>query len=221
MIIHEDEALLVVDKPAGMLTMGTDTDKTRTVYFALTNYIRKGSTKSNKRIFIIHRLDKETSGILLFAKSKDAKSYLQSHWKETRKKYLAIVHGKCRKPSGMLTSYLAENKAHFVYSTPDSKKGKFSRTSYRVLRGTKGLSLLEVDPFTGRKHQIRVHLADNGHPIVGYKKYGKRKRVHKHMALHAISITIKHPTSGRQCTFETKIPTYFSRLVGSLDQIDT
>ena len=221
MIIHEDEALLIVDKPPGMLTMGTDTDKSRTAYFALTDYVRKGCAKSKKRIFIVHRLDKETSGILIFAKSEKAKFYLQSQWKETKKKYLAVVHGKCEKPSETITSYLTENKAHFVYSTLDTGKGKLSHTSYRVLKETKGFTLLEVDPLTGRKHQIRVHFAENGHPIVGDKKYGREKEVNKRIALHALSISIKHPISGRRRTFKTKVPVYFSRLVGTLGQIDS
>jgi len=220
-IIHEDEALIVVDKPAGMLTMGTDTDKTRTVYFALTDYVRSGCARSNKRIFIVHRLDKETSGVLIFAKSEDVKFDLQRRWKETRKRYIAVVHGKCNRLSDTITSYLVENKAHLVYSTIDAKKGKLSRTSYKVLRETGDFSLLEVDPFTGRKHQIRVHMAENGHPIVGDKKYGKREEAYKWMALHALAITIKHPVSGRQCTYKAEIPVHFSRLVGSLDRIDT
>jgi 23S rRNA pseudouridine1911/1915/1917 synthase len=221
MIIHEDEALIVVDKPAGMLTMGTDTDKTRTVYFALTDYVRRGCARSNKSVFIVHRLDKETSGILIFAKSKDVKFDLQRRWKETRKMYIAVVHGKCIRLSDTITSYLAENKAHLVYSTIDAKRGKLSRTSYKVLMEKGDFSLLEIDPFTGRKHQIRVHMADNGHPIVGDKKYGKREKAYKRMALHALAITIKHPVSGRQCTYKTEIPVYFSTLVGSLDWIDT
>ncbi len=220
-IIHEDEALIVVDKPAGMLTMGTDTDKTRTVYFSLTDYVRRGCARSNKSVFIVHRLDKETSGILIFAKSKDVKFDLQRRWKETRKRYIAVVHGKCNRLSDTITSYLAENKAHLVYSTIDAKRGKLSRTSYKVLMEKGDFSLLEIDPFTGRKHQIRVHMADNGHPIVGDKKYGNREKAYKRMALHALAITIKHPVSGRQCTYKTEIPVYFSTLVGSLDWIDT
>jgi tRNA pseudouridine32 synthase/23S rRNA pseudouridine746 synthase/23S rRNA pseudouridine1911/1915/1917 synthase len=120
----------------------------------------------------------------------------------------------------MITSYLAENKSHFVYSTLDTRKGKLSHTSYRVLKETSDFTLLEIYLLTGRKHQIRVHFADIGHPIVGDKKYGKGKEVHKRMALHALSISIRHPISGSQFTFETKIPLYFSRLVGSLGQID-
>ncbi len=152
-LIHEDRDILVVDKPPGLLTMGTDAEKSRTAYFALTDYVRKGSARSRNRIFIVHRLDKDTSGILIFAKNEEAKFRLQSQWAETKKKYLAVVHGRFHKHSGTITSYLAENKAYGVYSTPDCKKGKQSHTFYKVLKETKDFSLLEVDLLTGRKHQ--------------------------------------------------------------------
>ena len=216
-ILHEDRDILVVDKPAGLLTMGTDTDKTRTAYFILTDYIRKGYSKSRNRIFIVHRLDRETSGILVFAKSEEAKICLQSKWKETQKKYLAVVHGKCEKRSETITTYLAENKAYSVYSTSDTRKGRLSHTAYKVLKETKDFALLEVDLLTGRKHQIRVHLAGIGHPVVGDQKYGKGNKTHKRLALHARSISFRHPFSGRQLTFETKVPVYFSQLMGSVD----
>jgi len=219
-IIHEDRDIFVVDKPPGLLTMGTDTEKSRTAHFILTDYIRKGSAKSKKRIFIVHRLDRDTSGILIFAKSEEAKLCLQSQWKETKKKYLAVVHGRCEKRSETITSYLAENKAYGVYSTSDSRKGKLSHTAYRVLKETKDFALLEVDLLTGRKHQIRVHLAGIGHPVVGDQRYGKGNKAHKRLALHARSISFRHPFSGKQLTFETKVPVYFNQLVGNWDQVD-
>ena len=220
-ILHEDRDILVVDKPPGLLTIGTDTEKERTAYFILTDYVRKGYPRSKKRIFIVHRLDRESSGILIFAKNEDAKYCLQTQWKETLKKYLAVVHGNFEKTSGTITSYLIENKARVVYSTSDTKKGKLSHTAYRVLKQTKDFSLLEVDLLTGRKNQIRVHLAEHGHPIVGDRKYGKGDRVHKRLALHALSISFKHPFSGMQLTFETKIPAYFTKLVGSVNLQDS
>jgi RluA family pseudouridine synthase len=217
-IIHEDRDILVVDKPPGLLTIGTDKEKSRTAYFILTDYVRKGYAKSRKRIFIVHRLDRDTSGILVFAKSEEAKLSLQSQWDQTEKKYLAVVHGTCEKRSDTITTYLAENKAHDVYSTSDTKKGKLSHTAYKVLKETKEFSLLGVDLLTGRKHQIRVHLAGIGHPVVGDQRYGRGDKAHKCLALHATSISFKHPFSGEQLTFQTKAPVYFNKLVGSLDQ---
>ncbi len=212
-LLYEDQDILVVDKPAGLLTIGTATDKTRTAYFILTDYVRRGRGRSRNRIFIVHRLDRETSGILLFAKSEAAKLRLQGQWNETEKKYLAIVHGRCEKTSATITTYLAENKAHVVYSTSDPAKGKLAHTAYQVLRQTKDFALLEVDLLTGRKNQIRVHLAGIGHPIVGDKKYGKSGPSHPRLALHARSISFKHPGSGKLLTFAAKVPGYFNELV--------
>jgi RluA family pseudouridine synthase len=206
-----------VDKPAGLLTMGTDSDKTRTAYFYLTEYVRKGYSKSRNRIFIVHRLDRETSGVVIFAKNIEAKIRLQDQWKDTEKKYLAIVHGQCAKTSGRITTYLAENKAHVVYSTSDRTKGKLSSTGYKVLKQTNDFTLLELDLLTGRKHQIRVHLAGIGHAVVGDRKYGKEHRDHTRLALHARSISFKHPFSGQQLTFESPVPVYFNQLVGKVE----
>jgi len=215
-IIHEDRDIIVVDKPPGLLTMGTDKEKSRTAYFILTDYVRKGCARSRKRIFIVHRLDRDTSGILVFAKSEEAKFRLQGQWEETKKKYLAVVHGKFENSSETITSYLAENKAHNVYSTSDATKGKLSHTAYKVLKETKDFALLEVHLLTGRKHQIRVHLAGIGHPVVGDRKYGKGNEARTRLALHARSISFRHPFSGEQLTFETEAPADFNKIVGSL-----
>jgi tRNA pseudouridine32 synthase/23S rRNA pseudouridine746 synthase/23S rRNA pseudouridine1911/1915/1917 synthase len=219
-MIFEDRDILVVDKPPGLLTMATNTGTSRTAYFILTDYVRKGCARSKNRIFIVHRLDRETSGILIFAKNEAAKLRLQSQWPETKKKYLAVVHGRCEKDSETITTYLAENKAHVVYSTSGTTKGKLSHTAYQVLKQTNDFALLEVDLLTGRKHQIRVHLADIGHPVVGDQKYGKGDKFYKRLALHAKSISFQHPLSGASLTYETKVPAYFNRLVGGLNQIN-
>jgi RluA family pseudouridine synthase len=219
-ILYEDRDILVVDKPAGLLTIATDKNKSRTAYFILTDYVRKGNSKSRNRLFIVHRLDRETSGILVFAKNSRTKFFLQGHWQETEKKYLAVVHGKPEKRSETITSYLAENRAHIVYSTADTKRGKLSHTTYRVLRERKGFSLLEVSPLTGRKNQIRVHLAGIGHPIVGDKKYGRVDKSHPRLALHATSISFRHPFSAEQLTLAAEVPAYFEKLVGPMDRED-
>ncbi len=215
-ILYEDRDILVVDKPAGLLTMATDSEKTRTAYYSLTDYVRKGYSKSRKRIFIVHRLDRETSGIVIFAKNIESKMYLQNHWNETAKKYLAVVHGQCAETSGTITTYLAENKAHVVYSTSDTRRGKLSITGYRVRRQARDFALIELDLKTGRKHQIRVHLAGIGHAVVGDQKYGKRDRAHSRLALHASAISFQHPFLGQQLAFESPAPAYFHQLVGKI-----
>ena len=231
-ILYEDEDILVVDKPAGLLTIATARERSRTAYFILTDYVRKGSPRSRNRIFIVHRLDRETSGVLVFAKNADAKLKLQSQWRdrETEKKYLAVVHGVVKPETGTIATYLAENRAHIVYSTNDPAKGKLSRTVYTRLKSAGDLSLLEVQPLTGRKHQIRVHLAGIGHPIVGDAKYGLmadrgpklagegpkacRDGVAGRLGLHARSLSFVHPSTGKRVTFEAKVPAAFSKLFG-------
>ena len=214
-IIHEDRDILVVDKPPGLLTMATDKEKIRTAYYILTDYVRKGYSKSRNRIYIVHRLDKGTSGLLIFAKSERAKFYLQNQWAKTQKKYFAVVHGNFSSKEGTISSYLAENINHMVYSTPNASKGKLSLTAYRVLKEIKGFSLLEVTLITGRKNQIRVHLADKGYPVAGDRKYGNAHDTHKRLALHAKSITFNHPFSNKQLTFDTKIPRWLNSLVNA------
>jgi len=214
-VIYEDKDVIVVEKPCGLLTMGTDRDKSRTVHTILNEYVRKGDPRSRNRIYIVHRLDRETSGILIFAKNEAAKTFLQRDWDNTDKFYLTVVHGSITPKSGTISSYLAENSAFTVYSTPDQAAGKLSITEYKVLKESRGFSLLEIHLLTGRKHQIRVHLSEKGHPVVGDRKYGKANDPHGTLALHARSISFTHPVSGRRLTFETGIPDYFTRLVGN------
>ena len=212
-ILHEDRDIIVVDKIQGLLTISTDREKEKTAHFLLNDYVKKGDHRSRNRVFIVHRLDRETSGVLVFAKSEEAKNYLQDYWQEFSKTYVAVVHGKLQDREGVISSYLAENSAFRVYSTKNPDKGKFSETGYRVLKESDRFSLLEINLFTGRKHQIRVHLAENGHPVVGDKIYGTDDRDMKRLALHASSLTITHPYTENKMTFETDIPSYFEALV--------
>ena len=214
-LLYEDKDILVVDKPAGLLTVGTANNKTRTAYYMLTDYVRKGYSKSRNRIFIVHRLDQSTSGVLVFAKTEEVKFRLQSEWKNTEKKYLAVVYGQLAKKEDVISSYLAESKAFVVYSTTDKVKGKLAHTAYKVLKECRQFSMLEIKLLTGRKNQIRVHLADKGHPVVGDRKYGKSNDLFRRLALHAKSISFKHPVTGMQMTFETKTPNYFNDLFGN------
>lgn len=213
-IIYEDRDIIVIDKPPGLLTMASETEKEKTAYYILTDYVRKGAAKSRHRIFIVHRLDRDTSGLVIFAKNETAKFKLQDQWDKTEKKYLAVVHGAFDKSEDVITSYLTENRAHVVYSTPDKAIGKLSTTKYKVLKESRGLTLLEVDLITGRKNQIRVHLAERGHPVVGDEKYAKCDDGYRRLALHARSVSFAHPFSGKGMFFTTKVPGYLAGLVG-------
>ncbi len=215
-VLHEDKDIIVVEKPGGLLTIGTERDKSRTAHSILNEYVRKGDPRSRNRVYIVHRLDRETSGVLIFAKSEAAKSFLQGQWQETDKRYLTIVYGSLAQKEGTISSYLTENSAFTVYSTPDQTVGKLSHTEYTVLKEAKGFSLLEIHLLTGRKHQIRVHLSEQGHPVVGDKKYGKGNDAYGTLALHARSISFTHPVNGRRMFFETGVPEFFIRLIGTV-----
>jgi tRNA pseudouridine32 synthase/23S rRNA pseudouridine746 synthase/23S rRNA pseudouridine1911/1915/1917 synthase len=218
--LYEDDHLLVINKPGGLLTIGTDRDKSRTAHSILNDYVRKGNPKSRNRIYIVHRLDRETSGILIFAKSEKVKLILQEQWKDNQKKYLTVVYGEFNPKEGLISTYLAENSAFSVYSTPDSTKGKLSHTQYKVLKETKGLSLLEISLLTGRKHQIRVHLSEQGHPVVGDKRYGKGNDSYNSLALQARSLACTHPVSGKALLFEIPMTEFFTRLVGRVGGVN-
>ena len=218
-LLYEDRDVIVIDKPAGLLTMGTERDKSHTAQSKLNDYVRKGNARSRERVYIVHRLDRETSGILIFAKTEQAKRYLQDNWTTTEKRYLAIVHGRLTPTEGTISSYLVENSAFTVYSTSDASKGKLSRTAYRTLKEARGFSLLEIDLLTGRKHQIRVHLSEKGHPVVGDNKYGKKGDGYQWLALHAHSIAFTHPVTGKRFSFETEVPEHFIRLIGNFREV--
>ena len=212
-ILYEDHDILVVDKMSGLLTVSNEKVRENTAYYLLTKYVRKGNQKSRNRIFIVHRLDRDTSGVIVFAKNINAKRFLQEEWQGFKKKYYAVVHGTLPKKEGVITSYLAENRIHKMYSVDDPRKGKLAKTGYKVLRESKKYSLLEVDLLTGRKNQIRVHFSEKGCPVVGDKMYGKKEKGIKKLTLHAVSITILHPYTKAKMTFEAKIPDYFKSLV--------
>ena len=214
-ILYEDHDILVVDKINGLLTVSTDKVKENTAYYLLNTYVKKGNPKSRNRVFIVHRLDRDTSGVIVFAKNENAKRYLQEEWHGFTKKYYAVVQGTLPEREGVITSYLAENRAHRMYSVNDPEKGKLAKTGFKVLRASKNYSLLEIDLLTGKKNQIRVHFSEKGYPVAGDKIYGQKGVGVKRLALHAASLTILHPHTKEKMTFETKIPPYFKSLVNS------
>ena len=212
-ILYEDRDILVVDKASGLLTVSNEKVRDNTAYYLLNEYVRKGNQKSRHRIFIVHRLDRDTSGVIVFSKNEKAKRYLQEEWQGFQKTYYALVHGMLPEKEGVITSYLAENRVHKMYSVADPQKGKLAKTGYKVLRESTKYSLLEIDLLTGRKNQIRVHLADKGCPVAGDKKYGVKEKGIKRLTLHAASIAIVHPYSKERMTFTTKVPAYFESLI--------
>lgn len=212
-ILYEDHDIIVVDKRSGLLTVSTDKVKDKTAYYLLTDYVRKGNPSSKNRVFIVHRIDRETSGVLIFAKSEAVKKYLQEHWKEFTKQYYAVVSGQLESKKGIIETYLAENSAHRMYSTNDPAKGKYAKTEYAVLQENRHNSLLAITLHTGRKNQIRVHLSERGHPLIGDKKYGEKVKGSQRLTLHSASLTITHPVTKEEMRFETGIPPYFLTLL--------
>jgi len=214
-ILYEDRDIVVVNKAAGLLTIGTGRDQGRTAHAALMDYVRKGNYKSRERVFIVHRLDRDTSGVLVFARSEQAKNVLMENWESAEKTYLAFVDGHPAPAEGTISSYLVENSALRVYSTRDPDLGRLSHTQYRTLKNVGDRTLLEIRLLTGRKNQIRVHLADKGWPIVGDSKYGSKIRDNKRLALHSHTLSFDHPYHGKRLTFTAPVPETFHRMAAA------
>ncbi len=212
-LVYEDDDIIVIEKGYGLLSVSTDRKKEGTAYSILRDYV-KWSNPANK-IFIVHRLDQHTSGLMVFAKTTEAKESLQHNWANMvlSRKYVAVVeNGRPDPDSGTVESYLAETTGFEVYSTDDPNKGRHALTRYRTLRSGSGYALLEVELDTGRKNQIRVHMKDLGHPIAGDRKYGARTSPINRLALHAQTLRFIHPTTRRLMNFETPVPPQFLKM---------
>ncbi len=211
-IVFEDQYLIVIEKQAGVLSIATEKQKDNTAYSILSTHIKKQDPRN--RIFVVHRLDRETSGLMMFAKSEKVQKLLQESWNATieERTYLAVVEGYVQKKEDTITSYLVESKALIVYSNKNSDTGQKAITHYEVLKSNKNYSLLKVNLETGRKNQIRVHAKDIGHPVVGDDKYGAKTDPIKRLGLHAWILAFKHPITKQDLNFETPIPTKFTGL---------
>ncbi|CCK78386.1 RluA family pseudouridine synthase [Desulfobacula toluolica] len=207
-ILYEDQDIIVIDKSSGLLSVKAKYEKEKTAHQLLINYVRKGNPRAKVNLFVVHRLDRETSGVLVFAKSFKIREKFANQWDNVEKKYLAIVHGNLAKKNGIIESYLAEGDDYMMRSVENPEEGKFAKTKYKVKNESKNYSILEIDLLTGKKNQIRVHLSELGHPIVGDLKYGENER--GRLALHAFSIKFKHPFNNQEMKFETKIPEFFT-----------
>lgn len=210
-IVYEDEAIIVIDKPSGLLTIATEKEKRKTAFYLLSSYLKEREKSQQARIFIVHRLDQGTSGLLVFAKNEAVKQILQDQWEQADKRYAAIVEGVPPKKEDRITSMLAESKAMRVYSVRgNTEQGKEATTSYTVKKAGEDYALLDITLLTGRKNQIRVHMADLGHPIAGDKKYGAKTNPLGRLALHAYKLSFNHPViADKRMEFEIKIPGKF------------
>jgi len=212
-IVYEDDAVIVTEKPPGLLTIASETEKTKTAYYQLNEFLKLRACGAGERIFIVHRLDRDTSGLIVFAKNEAVKLMLQDRWKEVEKRYYAIVEGAPVKKQGEIMSNLRETKSLKVYSDRHSDEAKSAITKYRVLKQSQIYALLDILLVTGRKNQIRVHLADIGHPVAGDKKYGARTDPFKRLGLHAYLLSFKHPVTGNPMRFESKMPDRFRNIM--------
>lgn len=207
-ILHEDEHVIVIDKDAGLLSIASNKDNTNTAYRLLSDYVK--NVHPRNRIFVVHRLDRETSGVMVFAKSKEVQQKLQNNWKQSvrERSYIALVEGTVYE-SGTIKSWLTEDQTLKMHSSDRENNGQKAITHYEVLKSNRVCSLLKVSLETGRKNQIRVHMESLGHPVVGDKKYGAKTNPFRRIGLHAHALSFTHPVTKEQLRFESDIPKPF------------
>lgn len=211
-IIYEDKDIVVIDKPAGLLSISNSKEKEVTAFRLVSDYIKRNN--KNAKLFVVHRLDQGTSGVLLFSKNLRLKEKLQKEWNElvSKREYIAVVGGRMPE-KGTFESYLTMNHFQIVYSTKNKEIGNYARTNYRLLSYKNKYSLLEVNIDTGRRNQIRVHMSEAGHPIVGDKKYGSKVNPINRLALHASKLYLKDPRTGNLLKLESSVPAEIKNLV--------
>ncbi len=212
-LVYEDDDIIVINKGYGLLSVSSDRVREGTAYSILRDYV-KWSNPANK-IFIIHRLDRDTSGLMMFAKTIEAKEAMQHNWNNMvlNRRYLAVVEGQPDEPKGTVKSYLAETSQHEVFSTEDPDKGKLAVTRYDTIASGRGYTLLGIELDTGRKNQIRVHMKDLGHPIAGDRRYGAKSSPIHRLALHAQTLRFIHPITRKEMNFTTPVPSKFIGMV--------
>lgn len=208
-VLYEDQEVIVIDKPAGIAT--SSIDGSANIQLTISEYL-KDMTKGTVRTYVVHRLDKEVSGVLILAKSEEAMDAIKEKWDETEKHYYALVEGKPENPEGTVKSWLIEDNAQKMHSVSERPNAKVAITNYRTIRAIDNYTLLDVQTETGRKNQIRVHLSDLGCPIVGDRKYGAATDFIRRVRLHAWSISFPHPVSGNMITVESPMPKGFLSL---------
>ncbi|MBR2638737.1 MAG: RluA family pseudouridine synthase [Bacteroidaceae bacterium] len=211
-IVYEDAYLLVIDKRPGLLSMSNNS-RQETAQSVLNHYLEKGGGRNSAHL--VHRLDRDTSGLMLYAKDVQTQQSFIQGWRElvTDRRYVALVSGDVEKDEGDIRSWLTEDKRFVTHSSPVDNGGKFAHTHYRVLQRSNGYSLVELELETGRKNQIRVHMAQMGHPVVGDHKYGSDDDSLHRLGLHAYLLSFRHPVTGKYLRFETPLPLCFEKLL--------
>ena len=212
-IIYEDKYIIAINKPTKLLAISTDKEKEKTLFHEVCEYEKK-KHKSNK-IFVVHRLDKDTSGIMIFAKDLKSKKILQDNWDKyaVNRCYIALVNGKIKPESSILKNKLVETKTNMVYVDEKNKNGKLAITKYDLVKYTlDNNSLINIEIFTGRKNQIRVQLSNYGYPIVGDNKYFGKKSFYNRLMLHANKILLIHPVTKEKLELEARLPKEFESL---------
>ncbi|MBR3877708.1 MAG: RluA family pseudouridine synthase [Bacteroidaceae bacterium] len=209
-IIYEDPYLLVIDKRPGLLSMSNNT-RQQTVQNVLNRYLEKGGGRNTSHI--VHRLDRDTSGLMVYAKDVQTQQSLINGWQQlvTDRRYLALVEGELKAPKGRICSWLTEDKRFITHSSPVDNGGKYAVTHYNLIDSSNGYSLVECELETGRKNQIRVHMADMGNPVVGDRKYGASGDPIRRLGLHAYMLCFTHPVTGKHMRFETPVPVSFEK----------
>jgi len=208
-VLYEDQHVIVIDKPAGINT--SSIDGSTSIQWIISEFL-KNLSKGSVRTYVVHRLDKEVSGVLLLAKSGKAMDIIKEKWGKTEKHYYALVEGKPENPEGTIKSWLVEDNAMKMHSVSDAAKGKLAITNFKTIRNIDNYTLLDISTETGRKNQIRVHLSDIGCPIVGDRKYGASTDFIRRVRLHAWSISFPHPGTGEMITVESPMPDNFLSL---------
>ena len=212
-LVYEDAYIIVVEKKEGLLSVSTEHQKERTAQHILNEYVKR--SHRNNRIFVVHRLDRETSGLMMYAKDEKTQNTLRDNWQDivTDRRYVAIVSGEMEKDGGTVESWLTDRKLYVSSSPYDDGEGKYAVTHYRTIKRANGYSLVELDLETGRKNQIRVHMSELGHPVIGDERYGSECNPLGRLALHAFKLCFYHPITGELMQFETPYPANFKTLM--------
>jgi 23S rRNA pseudouridine1911/1915/1917 synthase len=213
-IFYEDAHLLVISKPENLLSIASEAEPEKTAYFQLTEYVRQAHPRSKERVWIVHRLDRQTSGLMVFAKTPETKEILQSRWDQFEKKYEAVVEGRLPQDAGTLESDLDESNPFKVFIRPASALTRHAVTHYRVLKHNRHRSLVELTLETGRRHQIRVQLSSLGCPIIGDEKYGAKSDPAGRLGLHSSFLRLIHPMTSQELRFTSPLPKPLAKLVG-------